>query len=98
MRKFNPPGCKLVDEDYNEEDDEIDDYNPNFFVDPKKVLDFFNPPMSWRAYNNCRLQYMRYERAFAPVYKRPKFVRRVSDEVVQRIIDIITSPTNVQGC
>ena len=86
-----------MEDDYVPEDDDDANINPSLLVDPKHVPDTFNPPMSWRAYNKCRLHYLRYERAFAPIFKCQKFVHRVSNEVVHRIIDIITSPTMIQG-
>ena len=93
LKQFNPPNATAFAVN-NEE--ELDEDLPN----PKANVDqglYFNPPLTPYKYNKARLHYYEHEFAMAPVHEGKRYLWRVNKEVVDAVIDFVTSPVNIQG-
>ena len=93
LKQFNPPNAESYAVNNEEEQDE-DLPNPRSNVD--RGL-YFNPPLTPYKYNKARLHYYEHEFALAPVTEGKRYLWRVNREVVDAIIEFVTSPANIQG-
>ena len=85
-------GTKLAELDCDGEDDDSVDA-PTAFV--KNC--FFNPPLSYHIYRQARLHYIDNGHGLSPVVRGRRYVWRIPIEVVDTIIDFVSSPLNTQN-
>ena len=58
---------------------------------------FFNPPLSYHIYRQARLHYNDNGHGLSPVVRGASYVWRIPIEVVDTIIDFVSSPLNTQN-
>ena len=85
-------GAKIAELDCDGDDDNAVDVPA---IIPRNC--FFNPPLSYHIYRQARLHHKDNGHGLSPVDRGRSFVWRIPLEVIDTIIDFVSSPLNTQN-
>ena len=93
LKKFNKSkeGAKFREGENVSDNEDDNDEEPPEVVDGGKELPTWSPALTRHEYRKAKLHYIRFGFAFAPIFKKSRFVHKLDIEVLHAISDFITS-------